>query len=169
MEQGFTKKGEQKHFHPHPRVVLYLFCNLMHSATALADYEDRVNTYGQQLENHIAATAGQPVDVSKWFCFLTFDVMGDFAFVRSFKMLEDEKWHYAVLMLRRALTLLGPLSPVPWSIQLAFSIPLIPIVHDWKTMIQWCSDRMTDRNGVSKHWFGLFLPFLADTMVLDAC
>ena len=85
----------------------------MHSATALADYEDRVNTYGQQLENHIAATAGQPVDVSKWSYSLTFDVMGDFAFAKSFKMVEDEKWHYAVLMLRRVLTLLGPLSPVP--------------------------------------------------------
>lgn len=141
----------------------------MCSTTALADYEDRVNTYGQQLENHIAATAGQPVDVSKWFYFLTFDVMGDFAFARSFKMLEDERWHYAVLMLRRALTLLGPLSPVPWLIQLAFSIPLIPIVRDWNTMIQWCSDRMTERIGVSNQLLCLLLPKSTDTMILDAC
>lgn len=119
---------------------------------ALADYEDRVNTYGQQLESHIAATAGKPVNVSKWFYFLTFDVMGDFAFARSFKMLENEKWHYAVLMLRRALTLLGPFSAVPWLIQLALSIPIIPIVRDWRTMIKWCSDRMTERIEVSIQW-----------------
>lgn len=121
------------------------------SAIALADYESRINTYGEVLERHIAATTGEPVNVSEWFYFLTFDVMGDFAFARSFKMLEDEKWHYAVLMLRRALTLLGPFSSVPWLIQLALSFPIIPIVRDWHTMIKWCSDRMTERIEVSKH------------------
>ena len=75
--------------------------------------------------------------------------MGDFAFAKSFNMLESKEWHYAVLMLRRALNLLGPLSSVPWLVQLAFSLPFIPIVQDWNKMITWCADRMTDRIQVS--------------------
>ncbi|KAL9133026.1 MAG: hypothetical protein Q9175_005796 [Cornicularia normoerica] len=112
---------------------------------ALEGYELRIQKFGELLEKHIASTAGIPIDVSTWFYFLSFDVMGDFAFAKSFGMLEDKEWHYAVLMLRRALNLLGPFSSVPWVIQLAFSFPFIPIVRDWNKMIKWCADRMTDR------------------------
>ena len=111
--------------------------------------ELRIQKYGELLEKHIASTAGIPIDVSTWFYFLSFDVMGDFAFAKSFNMLESKEWHYAVLMLRRALNLLGPLSSVPWLVQLAFSLPFIPIVQDWNKMITWCADRMTDRIQVS--------------------
>ncbi|KAL9122404.1 MAG: hypothetical protein Q9187_001041 [Circinaria calcarea] len=109
---------------------------------ALEGYEKRIQTYGLLLEKHIASTSGKPVDVSTWFYFLSFDVMGDFAFAKSFKMLESKEWHYAVLMLRRALNLLGPLSSVPWLVQLAFSFPVIPVVRDWNKMISWCAERM---------------------------
>ncbi len=112
---------------------------------ALQNYQDRITTYGEQLERHIAASTGEPVDVSTWFYFFSFDVMGDFAFAKSFNMLRDEKWHYAVIMLRKALTLLGPLSPVPWLAQLAFSFPKIPIVRDWKRMVSWSAERMGER------------------------
>ena len=117
---------------------------------ALEGYELRIQKHGRLLEKHIADSAGRPVDVSTWFYFLSFDVMGDFAFAKSFNMLENKEWHYSVLMLRRALNLLGPLSSVPWLVQLAFSFPIIPIVRDWKRMIDWCADRMQDRIQVSK-------------------
>ena len=76
--------------------------------------------------------------------------MGDFAFAKSFKMLEDQRWHYAVIMLRRAMNLLGPFSAVPWLFQLFLSFPLIPIVRDWNRMIDWCAKRMSDRIEASK-------------------
>ena len=117
---------------------------------ALEGYELRIQKYGKLLEKHIAQTAGKPIEVSMWFYFLSFDVMGDFAFAKSFNMLEDKEWHYSVLMLRRALNLLGPLSSVPWMVQLAFSFPIIPIVRDWNKMINWCADRMIDRIQVCK-------------------
>lgn len=117
---------------------------------ALEGYDLRIQKHGRLLEKHIADTAGKPIDVSTWFYFLSFDVMGDLAFAKSFNMLEDKEWHYSVLMLRRALNLLGPLSSVPWLVQLAFSFPIIPIVRDWNRMIGWCADRMQDRIQVSK-------------------
>ena len=64
-------------------------------------------------------------------------------------MLENEEWHYAVLLLRRALRLLGPFSSVPWLAQLGFKFPIIPIIRDWNRMISWCSDRMDEQIDVS--------------------
>ena len=125
------------------------FNDLMHRVAALEDYEQRIQSYGELLEQHIASASGQPVDVSTWFYFLSFDVMGDFAFAKSFKMLEDKDWHYAVVMLRRALIMLGPLSSVPWLVQLAFTFPMIPVVRDWNKMIFWCAERMGERINVS--------------------
>lgn len=73
-------------------------------------------------------------------------VMGELTFARSFEMLQDKKWHYAVRPLRKAMTLLGPFSPVPWIAQIAFYImPWLYIVRDWLAMMQWCRDRMEER------------------------
>jgi len=75
--------------------------------------------------------------------------MGDFAFARSFDMLRDEKWHHVVIMLRRAMSLLGPFSPVPWLAQIGFKfLPGLWVVKDWYSMMNWCKTRMTDRINV---------------------
>ncbi|KAJ4294979.1 hypothetical protein N0V90_006987 [Kalmusia sp. IMI 367209] len=111
----------------------------------MSGYEQRIQSHGVQLEKHIASTAGQPIDMTQWFYFLAFDVMGDFAFATSFDMLKSKKWHYAVVLLRRALSLLGPISSVPWLAQLAFSFPVIPIIRDWNKMIAWCAQRMSEQ------------------------
>ncbi|KAI2615890.1 cytochrome P450 [Hypoxylon sp. NC1633] len=118
------------------------------SAKALAVYEERIVEYAETLAARIEEVAqkGDPVNVSDWFYWFTFDVMGEFAFGRSFNMLRDKKWHFAVRLLRRAMSLLGPFSPVPWLAQIAFYItPWMYIVRDWLNMMQWCKDRMGER------------------------
>ena len=118
------------------------------SSKALAHYEERVVEYAEMLEARVAELSrrGEPVDVSKWFYWFTFDVMGEFAFAKSFGMLRDEKWHFAVVMLRKAMGLLGPLSPVPWLAQIGFYIaPWMWVVRDWLAMLVWCRDRMGER------------------------
>ena len=40
--------------------------------------------------------------------------MGQVAFSKDFKMLEDTKWHSAIKVIRDGLAVLGPLTPVPW-------------------------------------------------------
>ncbi|KAI0014481.1 cytochrome P450 [Xylariaceae sp. FL0662B] len=115
---------------------------------ALAIYEERVVEYAETLAARIEELAHEaaPVNVSDWFYWFTFDVMGEFAFARSFGMLQDEKWHFAVQLLRKAMSLLGPFSPVPWIAQIAFYItPWMFIVRDWLSMMQWCRDRMGER------------------------
>ncbi|KAK6957361.1 hypothetical protein Daesc_000145 [Daldinia eschscholtzii] len=115
---------------------------------ALAIYEERVVEYAETLAAQIEKLSleDSPVNVSDWFYWFTFDVMGEFAFARSFGMLKDKRWHFAVRLLRRAMSLLGPFSPVPWIAQIAFYIiPWMYIVRDWLSMMQWCKDRMGER------------------------
>lgn len=100
------------------------------------------------MNQHIERTAGtgELVDISSWVYWYSFDVMGEFAFARSFDMLRDEKWHHAIVMLRRAMSILGPLSPVPWLAQIGFSlIPDYWVVKDWYSMMNWCKIRMAER------------------------
>ncbi|KAK3374770.1 cytochrome P450 [Podospora didyma] len=131
------------------------------STKALAVYQERVVEYAETLATRIEELdrEDKPVNVSDWFYWFTFDVMGEFAFARSFGMLRDEKWHSAVKLLRKAMSLLGPFSPVPWLAQIAFYItPWMYIVKDWLSMMQWCKQRMGERINmkVSKpdvsHW-----------------
>ena len=108
--------------------------------------------YGDQLEKGISdlAQKDQPVNASAWFYWFTFDVMGEFAFARSFGMLEFERWHTVVVMLRKAMRLLGPLSPVLWLAQIGFNIlPRFWVVRDWFAMLAWCRERMKERIQVS--------------------
>lgn len=77
-----------------------------------------------------------------WF---SFDVMGTFALSKSFDMLDNEQWHYAVRNLRRAMSILGPLSSVPWLAQIGFKfLKRYWLVRDWHSMTGWCRDRMRE-------------------------
>ena len=61
-------------------------------------------------------------------------------------MLQDREWHHIVVLLQRALSLLGPFSPVPWLLQLGLNcMPRIWVVKDWFDMIAWCELQMRER------------------------
>lgn len=79
-----------------------------------------------QLEQAIAQNVGQEITINQYFYWFSFDVMGHFAFSKSFGMLESQKWHYSVQMLRAGLALVGPFTPVPWLVRIAFDIPILP-------------------------------------------
>lgn len=97
-----------------------------------------------------AAQKGSAVPFHSYAYWFSFDVMGMFAFSQSFNMLIDEKWHYAVSNLRRAMSILGPLSPVPWLGQIGFVfLRDYWVIKDWHTMTGWCKDRLRDRIRVS--------------------
>lgn len=104
--------------------------------------------YAERLQDCISrlANRGESVDVSLWFQWFTFDVMGDFAFGASFNMLQDGKLHYVIMMLRRAMSLLGPLSPVPWLVQVGIQrLYWLPVFGAWHSMRDWSNQRMSER------------------------
>ncbi|KAF5009948.1 hypothetical protein FDECE_3855 [Fusarium decemcellulare] len=64
------------------------------NAKALRDYEPRVEKYTRILMSQLEQRRGKPIDITEWFNFYGFDVMGDLAFGKSFNMLTDGVAHY---------------------------------------------------------------------------
>ncbi|KAI0202863.1 cytochrome P450 [Astrocystis sublimbata] len=88
----------------------------------------------------------EPCEMRDLFYWLGFDIMGDFVFNKSFNMLSSGKWHHMVVNLQRALALLGPTSPAPWLIQLAFRVfPRVWRIGDWFKMTDWTHVQIGER------------------------
>lgn len=72
--------------------------------------------------------------------------MGDFTFSKSFGMLEGQRWHSVILQGQNARTLLGPLAPTPWLVQIALKmLPRILSLKDWYESVAWCHRQMEER------------------------
>ena len=72
--------------------------------------------------------------------------MGEFAFAESFDMLDNQHYHHMILMLQRALNLLGPFSPVLWLARIGFALfPYVWRMADWNNMMAYCQEKMNQR------------------------
>lgn len=111
--------------------------------TALQDYEGRTKNYAFELEKRISEFAGTAINVTTWFRYYSFDVMGDFTFGHSFDMLKDGESHFAVDMLREGMAPIGPFTPVPWLFVIMKSIP--GLTRGWNRMLTWCYEQLTLR------------------------
>lgn len=119
---------------------------------ALDHYQERIIPLVDQLEKCIDSDilANRVTDMRDLFFWLGFDRMGDFVFSRTFNMLSRQEWHHIIILMQRALSLLGPLSPVPWMIHIAFKLfPRVWILRDWFRMVAWCERQMLERLEVS--------------------
>ncbi|KAL9593682.1 MAG: hypothetical protein Q9219_007437 [cf. Caloplaca sp. 3 TL-2023] len=118
------------------------------SRQAIIKYQGRALRYVKLFEDHVAAdvAVGTPTAVQELFSWFSFDVMGDFVFGHSFNMLQDRQWHSIILKLREALSLLGPLTPLPWLVHFSFHTAwFLPLIRNWFAMIAWCRGQMEDR------------------------
>ena len=112
---------------------------------ALLSYENRILYFVDRLDRQVACLSGQKVNLSRLLYEFGFDVMGDFAFGNDFSLCESEEWRAAIARLQNGIALLGPFSPVPWLLQIGFSVPNLWIVQEWNSMIRWCKARMDER------------------------
>ncbi|PGH15628.1 hypothetical protein AJ80_05493 [Polytolypa hystricis UAMH7299] len=92
------------------------------SENALRGYEARVQRYNEQLIEQIGASCGQPIDMTKWFNFYSFDVMGDLGFGQSFGMLGSGGMHWAIQVLQEGIGIVGCNLP-SWAMRLLHAIP----------------------------------------------
>ncbi|KAL1962758.1 hypothetical protein VTN77DRAFT_9212 [Rasamsonia byssochlamydoides] len=93
------------------------------SIKALATYEPRVRSKVDVLISQLRARIQQPVDITQWTMYLTFDVMGLVGFDKDFHQLEDAAEHSAIKGLHDQMSAIGILSAVPWLLSLLGSIP----------------------------------------------
>ena len=87
--------------------------------------------------------AGKPIDAAAWFNYYSFDVMGDFAFGKSFNMLQTGSYHYAITWLDSSMTLLGLFTPIAWAIPVGAIAPLIGAT--FRRFIRFCNAQLDER------------------------
>lgn len=84
--------------------------------------------------------------MTTWFSHFAFDVMTDFAFGRSFNLIENlnpnSKLHDAPALLSRGMSMQHYFMPVPWIGVLCIkAAPYIPIMSwEWNNALKWAAD-----------------------------
>jgi hypothetical protein len=74
------------------------------------------------LQNANVSAIGKPMNVTKWFNFYSFDVMGDLAFGKSYKMLESGEKHWSLQLLSEGMDSIGFNFPT-WFFPVLIAIP----------------------------------------------
>lgn len=92
---------------------------------------------------HVASTLGKPINVSRWFSYYSFDVMGDLAFGKSFGMLKTGKSHYFMAKLEEGMLPVGWISPIPWVIPLFGGAPIIG--SGFRELLRWSAEQVEIR------------------------
>lgn len=82
------------------------------------------------------------MDMSKWFNFYSFDVMGDLGFNTSFHMLDSGETHWAIKLLNEGMDPIGAQLPT-WFFRLLIAIP--GAAGDFWKFIKYCSDQLEAR------------------------
>ncbi|RAH55977.1 L-ornithine-N5-monooxygenase [Aspergillus piperis CBS 112811] len=111
---------------------------------AVRGYEERLRRYLNYLVDYFSsqATAGKPVNITKWFELYSYDFMGDLTFGKSFGMLEAQENHWAIHLLKQAMIPLGLYLPT-WFFRVVTSIP--GLSRAWQRLFDFCGERMMER------------------------
>ena len=123
----------------------------MFKLTALAaiqGYEGRVLSHAKQLDNAFARLAGSPINITTWFQYFGFDVMGELGFGGSFNQVKNAQPHFETEFLREGMSILATVTPVPWMYHLALSIP--GLTKDWQALLSWSAGQAKKKMEVSK-------------------
>ncbi|KAL9120139.1 MAG: hypothetical protein Q9187_003309 [Circinaria calcarea] len=93
-----------------------------------------------------SAAAQKPVVMNEVMYWYAFDSMGEFAFNQDFGMMRRQEWHFAITLFRRALSIIGPFSPIIWLIKIGFAfLPWFWKIGDWFAMLAFCKQQMNNR------------------------
>lgn len=121
---------------------------------AIQRYGPRVLSHAKQLDDAFQKSAGSPIDITTWFRYFGFDVMGEIGFGKSFDQIKTAKPHFETEFLREGMTILATVTPVPWLYHLARSVP--GLTKDWQALLSWSA-----RQAKQKIEVGLVKPKLA--------
>jgi cytochrome P450 len=115
---------------------------------ALREYEPRVTAYTDQLLSHFSKSEGKPVNVTDWFNFYSFDVMGDLAWGKSFGMLQHGEKHYFMKSLHADMKNIGLFSHLLWLFPIVKALPILNYEH--KRFWKWVHAQVNERKQVRR-------------------
>ncbi|KAJ9294970.1 hypothetical protein DTO271G3_6532 [Paecilomyces variotii] len=116
------------------------------SVKAMAMYAPRVKSKVDLFISQLRTRAGQPVDITEWTMFLTFDVMGVVGLGKDFQQLQEGKEHSAIKGLHDQMATLGLLGHVPWFLCLLSSIP--GLTGNYMTFMDYCHDHVKEKAAI---------------------
>ncbi|KAL2278404.1 hypothetical protein FJTKL_14499 [Diaporthe vaccinii] len=96
---------------------------------ALATYQQRVKEKSDLLTKQIQHRAGQPIDITKWAMFYSFDVIGEVAFGKDFGNLITGTEHSALKPIHEHIKVFAVLGHLPWLMNIMTSIPSASSVY----------------------------------------
>ncbi|KAL6407680.1 cytochrome p450 [Ilyonectria robusta] len=99
------------------------------SAKALRDYEPRVIKHTDNFIAQLEKMENTPVNITDWFNFYSFDVMGDLAWGKSFGMVSGGIKHYFMTSLHADMTNIGLFTHMLWLFPLFKATPIINSEH----------------------------------------
>ncbi|KAH5164547.1 hypothetical protein HBI73_046080 [Parastagonospora nodorum] len=160
--------------------MAYPVCAIFHTRSK-AEHEKRrqvwssglswkaLKAYQLRIESNIASlvhqiernrTQDQSMNVSRWFNYLSFDIMGDVEFARPFGMLESGEKLEVLKKLEDGQKGLGVFGVVPWLFMILTRIPVIRKEHD--AFDQRCKKQIMGRQGRK-----IMVPDIAAALIED--
>ncbi|KAI1370529.1 cytochrome P450 [Hypoxylon crocopeplum] len=151
------------------------------SIKALKEHEDTLLEHAQLVERAISERLDEPINVTKWFEYYGFDVMGVVQYNQSFGMLESGQNHWVLDVFKAGTIILGYMTSTPWMIHIADSLSFYGGVNSYlawakesinkrihsnpvkQDTIGWLIDDANENSSVEKDWNWLMGDFL--TMV----
>lgn len=112
------------------------------SVRAVKGYEKRIHPYRNKLLAELDAHAGKPVNINHWLGLYSWDVLSDLSFGHPFGMLDTKEHHWAMNVLDKGMSIVGPHLPM-WFIRVMASIP--GGNKDMKYMLKYCTEEMLRR------------------------
>ena len=119
------------------------------SHEALRNYEGRLEKYTNQLLGEIRRTERTPINMSDWFDFYGFDIMGDLGFGKSFEMLTTGVKHFFLSSMHANMRLFTVFGHLVWLLPFFKKIP--GLNFEFLRFQRWVIKQVHLRMEVRKH------------------
>ena len=119
------------------------------NGTNLAIYQPKIESCISVLLQQLRTRGVSPdgINITLWDSFLTFDVMGETGFGRTYNMLETGTIHPAVKCQKDSLWMFGIATKIPWFMRLMMILPAS--CSPMKPIMNWCGNEMNEKVKVS--------------------
>jgi hypothetical protein len=93
---------------------------------ACQTYLPRLNRISSLFVEKVTELQGQPISINDWCHYVTFDIMGEIGFGKSYGQLETGRMHPSIEAISSFLSLAVSAWQVPWALNLFLLIPGLP-------------------------------------------
>lgn len=122
---------------------------LIYLLPALEKAESIVYNEAAKLIDQIQARKNEPINISLWLEYYTFDMMGKFGLTIDFNNLSGKE-HPILTLYHMAHCRLGPLAATPWIKHLLMGIPCIEKMKHYRRFMDWANAELAKNIKVSK-------------------